>query len=109
MSVLSIPIPRGEGSVSEQQSPMVLKEGNVSLANDVSGYRQSISGGDAIRKCREPTPENTRNRIRMSRGLSVYSNSEYVCAISPIAIAVIWGEGGRGFPSRGRCLCFSQF
>ena len=32
----------------------------------------------------------------MSKDLERYSNSEYVYAIFPIAIALFWGKGGRG-------------
>ena len=85
MSVLSIPIPRGEWSVSEQPSPMVIKEEKILSANEVSGYRKSMSPEDATQA------EIDRNRIFMSHGLSGYSNSEFVYAISPIAISLRCG------------------
>ena len=31
----------------------------------------------------------------MSRDLKIYANSKYVCAISPIALAMSWDKGGR--------------
>ena len=50
---------------------------------------------DEIRKCIAPISENARTRIWMSRGLSVYYNSEFACAIFPIAISLFWDKGGR--------------
>ena len=93
MSVLSIPIPHGGGTVSEQPSPMALKAEKVLSSNEVSGYRQSMSPVGAIRKCLARISENVRNRIRMSQELSVYSNLELVYAIYPIAIALFRGKG----------------
>ena len=78
--------------MSEQPSPMVLKEEKTLSANEVSGYMQSMFPEDAIRKCLSPISENARSRILMSQELSVYSNSEFVYAIFPIAISLFWGE-----------------
>ena len=38
---------------------------------------------------------NARNQMRMCPELSIFSNSEYVYAIFPIAVALRWGKGGR--------------
>ena len=48
MSVISIPIPDMEVSVSEQAAPIVHVP--VLTANEVSGYRTCMSEEDAIRK-----------------------------------------------------------
>ena len=93
MSILSVPIPHGEGSVAEQASPMVAEK--VLTANEVSGYRASMALEDAIRKCLAPISENARDRIRMSLELSVYSNSKFAYAIFLIAISLFRGKGGR--------------
>ena len=95
MSFLSIPIPRGVWYVSEQPSPTALKDEKILSAKEVSGYRQSMPPGDAIQKRLSPISENARNRVWTSRELGVYSNSEFVYAICPIAIALVWGKGGR--------------
>ena len=34
-------------------------------------------------------------KIRTSQDLTIYSNSEYVYAISPIDLALFWGKGGK--------------
>ena len=109
MPVLSIPIPHGEGSVSEQPAPMVVKEEKILSANEVSGYRHPMSPEDAIRKCLAPISENARNRIRAFQELSVYSNSEFAYAIFPIVIAFFWGKGVVELPNRNHCLRFAQF
>ena len=92
MSVLSVPIPRVEGSVSERASP--IGQEKEKSANEMSGYRERMSIKDVVRKCLPPISENIRNRIWIPRELSVYSNSEFVCAIFPIAIALFWGKWG---------------
>ena len=97
------------GDVSEQPSPMVLKEEKTLSANEVSGYMQSMFPEDAIRKCLSPISENARSRILMSQELSVYSNSEFAYAIFPIVIAFFWGKGVVELPNRNHCLRFAQF
>ena len=48
MSVLSSHIPHIEGSVSEQASPIVLKEDKDKPTNEMSAYRTCMSLKDAI-------------------------------------------------------------
>ena len=61
----------------------------------MSGYMSSMSEEDAVRKCLLPISDNVTSRDWMSRDLSVYSNSEYVYAIYPIAVDLVWGQWGR--------------
>ena len=93
MYVLSTPIPRRKGSVSEQASPMAPE--NAQSANDLPGCKKSTALEDSIREFLAPIPDNARARIWMSLDLSLYSNSEYVYAIFPIAISLFLGKGGR--------------
>ena len=93
MSVVSVQIADMEVSVSEQATPIVPV---AKSANEMSGYRTCMRQLGAIQKRPPAISENVRNRIRMSPELSIYSNSAYVYAISPIAIALFWGKGGRG-------------
>ena len=51
---------------------------------------------DAVEKRIGPISGNTRNQIWMCPSLSIYSNSEYVYAIPPTAVALFWRKGGRG-------------
>ena len=60
MSVISIPIPRVEGSVSEQASPAA--PGNVLTANEMSGYMPSAPREDDVQKCLAPISDNARAR-----------------------------------------------
>ena len=93
MPALSIPIPQGAVSVSEQASPMA--PGKVQTANGLSGYKNSTALEDSIQKFLAPISVNARTRIWTAQDLSLYSNSEYLYAIFPIAIAVFWDRGGR--------------
>ena len=92
MSVLSVQIPDMEVSVSEQAAPIIPAENS---ANEMYGYRTRMPQVGAIQKRLVQISGNVRNRNRTSQGLSIYSNSEYVYAISPIAIALFLGEWGR--------------
>ena len=104
MSIVSVPIPHMEGSVSEQASPIAQEKGKS--ANEMSGYRTCISIEGAMRKFLAPTSENARCRIRMSQELSSYSNSEFVYAMQSFLLQLLC-SGEKGvveLSSRNHCL-----
>ena len=84
MSVISARIPDMEVSMSEQSATIAPVPGLT--PNEVSRWRTCMSKEDAIQKRLAPISENVRNRILMSQELSIYSNSDYVYAIFPIAV-----------------------
>ena len=74
-------------------------------AYEMSGYRPSMTKDDALRKCLLPISDNVESRVWMSQDLSIYSNSEYVYAIFPIAVAFFLGSMGAVIlQSRNRCV-----
>ena len=93
MALLSVPILHVEGTASKQLS--LANSVNVLTANEMSGYRTATIKEDALQKCRLPISDNVQSRVWMSHDLSVYSNSEYVYAIFPIAGALFWDKGVR--------------
>ena len=93
MSSISVHNPPDGGSVS---GPSPDKPERTLYANEVSGYRQSTNKEESVQKSLLPISLNARAKIWMSRDLKVFPNSEYVYAISPIAIALFWGKGGLG-------------
>ena len=107
MSALSIHIPHAEGPSSEQAAPPAPE--NVLTANELSGYRVSMALECAIGKWPAPISENTRTRISMSQDLSLYSNSDYFYAISPIAIDFSAIKGVAKLPILNHRLRASQF
>ena len=82
MSVISISIPRNAPITNEKGKAPPGKS-----ANDLAGYRIALSREEAVQKCLLPANSNARPEIRMSQDLMIYSNSEYVYAISPIDLA----------------------
>ena len=94
MSLLSAPIPQMEESAPAHVSPTLPVRAHSS--NEVSGYRSSTTAGDAVPKCMLPISDNASSRVWMSQDPSIYSNSEYVCAIFPIAVDLFWDKWGRG-------------
>ena len=93
MSLLSVPIPHGEGSASEHFSPGGPEA--VHSGNEMSGYRLPMSKEDDVRKSPLPISDNVASRVWMSHDLSIYSNSEYVYTIFSIAVALFWDQGCR--------------
>ena len=93
MASISAPIPQVEGPASEQASPTA--PGKIQTANELSGYRASTTKENDVQKCHSPISDNVRKRIRMSQDLSIYSNSEYVYAIFPSAVAFFLDKGRR--------------
>ena len=68
-------------------------------SDELDGYRISTRRGNEVRRILLPANLNVRAKVWMSRDLRIYSNSEYVYAIPPIALAVFWDKGGRGNPT----------
>ena len=92
MSVLSVHIPHVEGSASEQSPPEV--PDRAQSANELPGRRSSMIREDAVRTWTLPISDNFTSRVWVSQDLSVYYNSEYVYAISPIAVDFSPGSVG---------------
>ena len=71
------------------------------MSRPLKSLRMNFRGTNRFRKarigekCLGPISENVRNQVWMCPELSVYSNSEYVCAIFPIALARFRGEDGK--------------
>ena len=61
---------------------------------EISAYREVLKHHESVKKRIGPISGNVRNKIRMSPDLLIYSNSEYVYATRPIALALFWGKGG---------------
>ena len=93
MSVLSVNIP-GNLGISVSESPAGIPAPGKP-PNESDGYKVSMPSSDTVWKCLDPISENARNKIWMCPELSIFSNSEYVCAIFPIPIALFWEKGGR--------------
>ena len=93
MSVVSVQVPENIGvSVSENAIGIPAPERSP---NELDGYKVSMWKADAVGKCLGQISENARNQVWMCPELSVFSNSEYVYAIFPIAISLFRGKGGR--------------
>ena len=86
MSIISIPLPERVG-LSVSGNPIGIPTPEKS-PGELDGYKVSMNKAGAAEKCREPISENVRNQVWMCPELSVFSNSGYVYAIYPIAIAL---------------------
>ena len=67
-------------------------------ADVLSGYRQTMSIEEAVRKSTNCNNLNSRNKIRRPRDLNIFANSEFRFTCLPIATALPWGNGGREMP-----------
>ena len=97
MSVISIPIPENVGLPSSEQ-PVGIPPAPESIRANCLDTENLCQKSDDVEKCLGPISENARNQIWMCPDLSIYSNSEYVYAIFPLAVALFWGKGGREIP-----------
>ena len=93
MSIIGIPLP-GNVGVSLSEQPVEVPAPELS-AGELSGYRKSMPKSDAVEKWRDPISENARDQMWMFPSLSIFSDSEYVYAISPISVSLSRGKGGR--------------
>ena len=102
MSVVSVQIPENIG-VSASGNPIEIPTPERS-PNEFDWCKVSTNKADAVEKCLGPIAENARNQGCMCPELSVFSNSGYIYAIYPIAIALFCEKGGMESHIRGHCL-----
>ena len=95
-SVISLSIPAQCVSIAE---PSPSSKVHILSAGEMAGYSPSTTREDAVQKSLAPRNLNDRAKIWMSQDLKIFPNSEYVHAISPIALALFWGKGGREIPT----------
>ena len=69
--------------------------------NEMTGYKGPTYREGEVQKRLLPISLGGRSKIWTPRDLEIYSNSAYVYAISPIALALLRGKGGREIAMSG--------
>ena len=92
MYAISFSIPIHPGPIAVTDPEIAFTE---LFANELAGYRFSMSRESASRKILLHSNLNARDEVCMSQDLRIYSNSEYVYASSPNALVMRCDKGRR--------------
>ena len=93
-TVSEIHLRNSPASVSE--TPEVERPAARKPPKEIYGYKSALTKDEAIKKCLGTMSDQARDQVWMSPDLLIYSNSEYVFATFPIALALFLGQGGWG-------------